>query len=319
MKSAIIGLGSIGSVHLKVLRELYGEPAAVCDIDERKLSDCSGSSCFTDYITMLDEVRPNVVHICTPHFLHAQMIVECLKRDINVLCEKPMCMKQEEIDIVLQAERQSKARLGICLQNRYNAPNVYARNYLSNKNIVSATANVIWHRDEKYYRSGSWRGKWATEGGGVLINQALHTLDLVQWISGMPEYVIANIANMTLRDEIEVEDTAFAKYSGGSEFTFFATVGSNKDFDVELSFRTDNEKIKILRNSVIINDEVISFSPDDSLYGKLCYGSGHKRLIADFYKCVESGEAFAVNGTEGAKVVKLILGAYESKGEKIKI
>ena len=319
MKSAIIGLGSIGSVHLKVLRELFGEPAAVCDIDNSKFSACPGSSHFTDYKAMLDEANPDVVHICTPHYLHAKMIVECLKRDTNVLCEKPMCMKREEIDIILNAEKNSKAKLGICLQNRYNAPNVYAKDYLIDKKILSATANVIWHRDEKYYRSGSWRGKWATEGGGVMINQALHTLDLVQWIYGMPEYVVASIANMTLRNEIEVEDTAFAKYSGGSDFTFFATVGSNKDFDVELNFRTDTERIKILRNSVMINDEVITFSTDDILYGKLCYGSGHKRLITDFYDCISADKEFAINGSEGANVVKLILSAYESKGEKIKV
>ena len=319
MKSAIIGLGSIGSVHLKVLRELFGEPQAVCDVNKDKFSMCPDSLHYINYIEMLDEVHPDIVHICTPHYLHAEMIIECLKRDINVLCEKPMCMKRDEINAILEAEKSSKAQLGICLQNRYNASNAYIKDYLADKKIVATTGNVIWHRDEKYYRSGAWRGKWNTEGGGVLINQALHTLDLVQWFTGMPEYVTANIANMTLKDEIEVEDTAFAIYSGNTDFTFFATLGSKKDFDVEINVRTEEEKIKVLVNSVIINDKTISFTTDDAIYGKLCYGSGHKRLIADFYDCISTNKPFAINGSEGAKVVKLILGAYASKGEKIKI
>lgn len=317
MKSAIIGLGMIGSVHTKVLRELFGEPYAVCDVIEEKFSDYPESLHYTDYKTMLDKAEPEVVHICTPHYLHAEMIVECLKRNINVVCEKPLCISKEEIEVILEAEKNSSAKLGICLQNRYNAPNVYVKDYLSDKQILSATGNVVWKRGEKYYNSAAWRGKWATEGGGVLINQALHTLDLMQWISGMPENVTATVSNLTLGDVIEVEDTAVALYSGTSNFSFFATVGSNKDFAVEMTFKTADETVKVLTDSVMINDRVITFNKDDAVYGKLCYGSGHKRLISDFYDCVKNGKKFAINGKEGSNVVRLILGAYESKGRKI--
>jgi len=319
MKNAIIGLGSIGRVHTKVVRELFGNPTAVCDIDTDKFADHADSTQYTDYKMMLDEVCPDVVHVCTPHYLHAEMIIECLRRDINVLCEKPMCIKREEIAEILAAEKASSAKLGICLQNRYNAPNAYVKDYMADKEILSATGNVVWHRDAAYYNSGAWRGKWATEGGGVLINQALHTLDLLQWISGMPESVTATVDNLTLKDEIEVEDTAFALYSGGAEFSFFATLGSRKDFGVEMTFRTKESTVKVLTDSVMINGETVSFEKNDSVYGKLCYGTGHKRLIEDFYNCVLNGKPFAIDGSEGAKVIKLILGVYESKGNKIKV
>lgn len=317
MKSAIIGLGMIGSVHTKVLRELFGEPYAVCDVIEEKFSEYPNSLHYTDYKAMLDEARPDVVHICTPHYLHAEMIIECLKRDINVLCEKPLCISKAEINAVLEAEKKSSAKLGICMQNRYNAPNVYVKDYLSDKQIISATGNVVWHRGEKYYNSAAWRGKWATEGGGVLINQALHTLDLMQWINGMPEYVTASVSNLTLDGIIEVEDTAVALYSGNSEFSFFATVGSNKDFNVEMTIRTADETIKVFTNSVMINEKIISFDKDDSVYGKLCYGSGHKRLVEDFYDCIATGKDFEINGEEASKVVRLILGVYASQGKKV--
>ena len=293
MKNAIIGLGVISNVHSKVLRELFGEPYAVCDIDTQKFSDYPNSEHYVDYKEMLDKVSPDIVHICTPHYLHANMIIECLKRDINVLCEKPMCISKDEILSISDAEKSSKAMLGICMQNRYNAANVYVKDYLADKEILSGSGNVVWHRDSKYYASGEWRGKWDTEGGGVLINQALHTLDLLQWIMGMPENVSAVMSNLTLKNEIEVEDTSFALYTGiKSNFSFFATNGSKKDFSVELKFRTKDEHIYVINDLVLINNKPVTFEQNDTVYGKLCYGSGHKRLISDFYDCVKTGRKF---------------------------
>lgn len=318
VKSAVIGLGIIGSVHVRVLQNLGHEIAAVCDTDESRFSEYSNILHCTDYIKMLDEVRPDAVHICTPHYLHSQMIIDALARDINVLCEKPMCINTDEIAKVLKAEAESKAQLGICLQNRYNAANRYVKEYLTGKTVLEAGGAVIWHRDGAYYDSGTWRGKLSTEGGGVLINQALHTLDLLQWLAGEPEYVTASISNLTLQDKIEVEDTVTALYSGGANFSFFATNGGALDLPVEITLRTSDDYIKLLPNEVLINGEHISFDRDTRIFGKSCYGTGHERLITDYYECVKTGNKFAIDGKEGAKVMRMILGAYSSNGQKIR-
>ncbi|MCI8487766.1 MAG: Gfo/Idh/MocA family oxidoreductase [Clostridia bacterium] len=317
IKTAIAGLGVIGSVHARILEENGCSPVAVCDLCAEKCEPYSYAEKYTDYARMLDECKPNIVHICTPHYLHADMIIEALNRNINVLCEKPLCISRDEITRILAAEKKSKAILGVCHQNRYNAENRFVKDYIKDKKIVCATANVVWRRDEAYYRSAEWRGRRDTEGGGVLINQALHTLDLMQWFAGFPERVTASVSNLTLPDIIEVEDTAFAVFSGGADFTFFATNGSRADFDVELTLKTSDGCVKVTPGKVLVNNELHAFTRDDRLFGKYCYGTGHDRLIKDFYDCVKKGKPFEINGEEGAKVVRLILAAYSSGGKTV--
>ncbi len=179
--------------------------------------------------------------------------------------------------------------------------------------------NVVWNRCKDYYAQAAWRGKWTTEGGGVLINQALHTLDLMQWLIGMPKTLSATISNLTLSKYIEVEDTASIVCSGDSKFTFFATNGGCCDFPVGVTIKTDTETIQVLKGKVVVSNAVYDFDRDKNVYGKCCYGTGHEGLIRDFYDCVLNNKKFDIDGLEASKVIKIILAAYKSKGQKIDI
>ena len=318
LRTAIVGYGTIGKVHVHVARK-YSELCAVCDVDTDKLTEFDPSICYSDYETMLESVRPDVVHICTPHYLHADMVVAALERGINVLCEKPLCIDLKDIDRILEAEKHSGAMLGVCMQNRYNAANLYAKKFAEENKIKSAHGLVVWHRDAAYYASGDWRGRWDTEGGGVLINQALHTLDLLIWICGQPTELVASVSNLTLSDCIEVEDTATLLCSGEHGFVFNATNGSSADCPVELTLFTEGGTVKVMPRQVLVGGELHSFEDSYSALGKACYGSGHEALITDFYDCVITKRKFAIDGAEGSKVVKVILAAYASRGKKIKI
>ncbi|MBE6701246.1 MAG: Gfo/Idh/MocA family oxidoreductase [Ruminococcaceae bacterium] len=322
MKSAIIGYGSIARTHAQIIKEI-GSIVAICDVkfdpDTKTIPECPDATCYTDYKLMLDEVKPDIVHICTPHHLHAEMIIEALGRDVNVLCEKPVCIKYEDIDRILDAEKKSKAKLGVCLQNRYNSVNRYIKEYLKDKKVTGGCGSVNWYRDKAYYDSEEWRGKKAFEGGGVLINQAIHTLDLLQWFCSMPESVMANITNMSLKDVIEVEDTANLFCYGDVDFNFFATIASPKSFPVEISLRADGKWIKVTPNFAVIDKELVTFENCEKYFLKECYGNGHKALISDFYNCVEKDIPFEIDGKEGTKALRIVLSAYESHGEKIKI
>lgn len=316
MRSAIIGYGNIAGLHAQVLAAQGHTIVAVCDCNENALKRAPGQSHYTDYVKMLDCEQIDVVHICTPHYLHAQMIIDALERNINVLCEKPLCIKEEDIPRILEAEKKSTAQLGVCQQNRYNAANLAVKAYLKGKKSLCGTASVTWHRDAAYYASGAWRGKWATEGGGVLINQALHTLDLVQWLVGMPEQLCASISCMTLSDAIEVEDSAMI-LAGTPErgFTFYATNGGSTDCPVELTICADGEWIKIMPRDVLYGDRHEHYDEGAVALGKACYGSGHGALIADYYDCVATGRRFEIDGAEASKVVRLVLAAYRSQGK----
>lgn len=319
MKTALVGLGVIGRVHYKVLTELGISVDAVCDVDGEKFKKFPDIPSYSDYIGMLEKVKPDVVHICTPHYLHADMIIEALSRNINVLCEKPLCIKEEDIPRILDAEKTSKGILGVCHQNRYNKEITFLKEYLKDKKVLSGHGNMVWHRDGEYYSKGAWRGKWQSEGGGVLINQALHTLDLLTWLIGMPEKVTARIDNFTLKNEIEVEDIASVICSGNAEFAFFATNGSKTSFPVSVTLKTQDEIIYVLPDKVITGTGVFDFEKESEVYGKSYYGTGHKGLINDFYGCVRTGKKFEIDGAESAKVVKIILAAYRSKGESVKV
>lgn len=325
MRTAVIGLGVIGKVHSKVLMMQNRNIVAFCDIDraaaERAAAEFAPEAeIYVDWREMLDRCKPDVVHICTPHYLHAEMVIEILGRNINALCEKPLCINEDQLEAVLRAEKASKAKLGVCQQNRYRFSNVYTKNYLKDKEILTAHGSVVWHRAEEYYNSAAWRGTVDREGGGVLINQALHTLDLLEWFCGEPEYALAKADNLSLKGVIEVEDTLSAVYSGKSNFSIFATNASKDNMPVEVSIKLKSgEFIKVLPNMVIIDGEVITENSSYPLLGKLCYGNGHDPLISDFYRCIAENDDFPINGEEGAKVIKLILAAYRSKGDVVRV
>ena len=130
MKTAIIGMGVISKVHRSVLSEQNKNIVAVCDVKAEKASDLPNVPFYTDYKEMLEKEKPDVVHICTPHYLHAEMVIYALEHNINVLCEKPLCMKKEEIARILEAEEKSSAQLGVCFQNRYKYCNAYVKEFL---------------------------------------------------------------------------------------------------------------------------------------------------------------------------------------------
>ena len=318
MKAAIIGLGVIGKVHAEILSKQGVEVVAVCDVDPSRCAVIPSARAYTDYRELYRRERPDVVHVCTPHYLHADMVVDALNAGINVLCEKPLCIRKEDIPRILEAERESSAQLGVCLQNRYNESTRYALKYLESKRILNAVGSVVWHRDAAYYASGDWRGKRETEGGGVLINQALHTLDLLSLFVGMPSFVTSTVDNLTLRGQIEVEDTAFALYSGGAEFSLLATVGSSVDYPATVTVKTEDETLTVYPDRVTVGNSAVDFS-GETVYVKPCYGSSHEALIADFYSCVSGGRRFSIGGEEGAKVVRLILSTYLSGGKKVPI
>ncbi len=326
MRSAIIGLGVVGCVHLQILAAQKRCVAALCDINKEAMSAAAASYCpntpiYTDWITMLDEISPDAVHICTPHYLHAEMIITCLDRGIHVLCEKPLCMKPRELSEILAAQERSGAQLAVCQQNRYKPSFRFVKEYLTDKKIRAAHGTLAWSRGEDYYNSAEWRGTTAYEGGGVLINQALHTLDLLRELCGDPEYVVSGKDNLTLRGVIEVEDTLSASFFGKTPFTFFATNTGSMDLPPQIQIvLEDGENVVWMPDTVLAGGVANRFSAEpDRILGKSCYGSEHATLIDDFYTCIQSGRPFPIDGTEAARVMRLIFAAYESGGNKVKI
>ncbi len=284
----VVGYGAIGPVHASAIAHTESARLyAVCDADPERAARCVqeyGVKDYRDYDEMLLDPLVDAVHICTPHYLHFSMIRKALAAGKQVVTEKPITMTRQEYRELLTLPGAE----GVCcvLQNRLN-PCVREMKRIADSGelgkILTARGLLTWNKDMNYYGHDAWRGKWATEGGGVLINQAVHTMDLFLYITGKVQAVRAQMNNFDL-PEIEVEDTlaAFMRLSGGGRGVFFASnaygVNSTPMFEVVFEKGTLHyEGRKLFRDGEKIEED------DQPVLGKGYWGKGHEGLIKDFY------------------------------------
>ena len=326
MKVAVIGIGAISSAHISALLSSGQQIVALCDVQTQKCERANeqynlSAKIYSDYKQMLDSESLDAVHICTPHYLHAEMVCNALRRNINVLCEKPLAINLEQLTDIENAVKSSSAQLGVCFQTRFNSSVLFVKDYLKDKQIECASSSLIWQRTAGYYAQAKWRGTWAQEGGGVMINQAIHGLDLLQWLCGMPESVLAHLSNVSLKDEIEVEDTAFClfKMKNGAKIVVNATNAASFSFHVRYTFRASGHTVEIIDDNILIDGNLITKRGNYPIVGKEVWGTGHFDLIKNFYHCLKRGEKFSIGFEEGKNAVLLVLAIYRSNGCEIEI
>ena len=311
----LIGCGGISAVHAAVLGELANTQLIACAdlIPER--AGRYGCAAYTDWQKMLDETRPDAVHLCTPHYLHPIMAQEAAQRGIAVFTEKPPAIDKDGWEQI----RQSALRVpvGICFQNRYHPHIQTCRQYIENGafgRLRGMRAFVTWNRSAGYYAAADWKGKWATEGGGALINQAIHTLDLLVRFLGTPDQAEATMGNHHLRNAVEVEDTAeIYLQKDGVPALLYASNAYSQDAPVliELHFeqaviRLEGDVMTILQNG---EKREISSKTDPAL-GKSYWGAGHKACIADFYRCIEEGAPYMNDPSSCEATMQTLLKLY---------
>ena len=328
MKAAIIGCGTIAAVHAESITMLEGASlAAAADIRPERTKAYAGKygcRAFLSLEEMLEEEKPDVLHICTPHYLHVPMTEYALKRGVHVFCEKPPVISKEQLARLEKAVSEGPGRAGFCFQNRYNPSVLYVKELLASGKpgrIKGARGIVTWNRGEAYYTQSGWRGRLETEGGGALINQAIHTMDLLGVFLGKPVSVEAQTANHHLPGIIEVEDMmeAYIRYENAAA-CFYATTAYTEDAPPLIELSCENMVIRIEDQDVTIRyrdgrRERPTLDRKQAL-GKSYWGSGHMDCIADFYRCLETGERFAQD-LEGVRdTVRLMLASYASSQEK---
>jgi predicted dehydrogenase len=236
---ALIGLGNMGSQHLRDLSAMDGVVlAAVCDTDEAKAvaaSEKCGAPAFFDAETLLDSGLADGVVIATPHYDHTTIAIEAFRRKIGVLSEKPIAVHVRDARAMIAAYEAAKSDcpelvFTAMFQQRTQGNWMAAKRMIESGElgrIVRASWIITdWFRTQAYYDSGGWRATWSGEGGGVLMNQCPHNLDLFQWFVGMPERVTA-FAGIGKYHDIEVEDevTAYFEYSNGMVGHFITSTG----------------------------------------------------------------------------------------------
>ena len=325
----VIGCGAISGNHFKALRQVEGaQLVAVCDNQPDRLAkavEAQGVQGYADYHDLLADARVDVVHICTPHYLHHTMAIDALRAGKHVLCEKPMAIHLADAQAMAAAARESGRQLGVCFQNRYNGASKRIRQLLDGGElgaVVGGSAIVTWDRGEEYYRRDAWRGKWATEGGAVLINQAIHTLDLLRDFAGEISEVRCSMSAKRMGEVIEAEDTCdmLLTTGSGARLLFYASNCGVGNTPVQLSLKCEKGSILMLGNRVTVTwqdgrQESEDFSAGFT-WGKDYWGSGHGFLIEDFYRCLKAGEPFPIGPEEALKTTALLEAAYTADHAK---
>lgn len=325
MKVAVIGCGSVSKMHFKALHENPDtEIVAVADIKPDRANAKAlefGAKAYCDFDELINNEQLDCVHICTPHYLHTPMAVKALNKGINVLLEKPCSVSLEEVETLRKAQAESGKQLAVCFQNRYNPCVCEAKRIITSGEmgkVKSVRAFVTWHRTKDYY-SDDWHGTLDKECGGVLINQSIHTMDLVQYLGGDCKKVTAHVSNDSLKGIIEVEDTAsvLLELNDGVNAVFYATLAYADNSDVFIDVSLENGKLRIEGEKLFVTDangciSEATIKADTVYHGQHYWGSGHSSLINDYYYCLKSGKKFEIDAFEGGKAAQIVAACYKS-------
>ena len=329
---AVTGLG-VGKGHAKAaLNSKNGKLIAVCDLIPEKLEkakkDYGDILTYTDFDEMLKNPDIEIVSICLPSGMHAEFAVKALEAGKHVLVEKPVDITAEAAEKIEAARIKTGLKAGVIHQNRFNAcmkPMKEAIDSGRLGKIFLGTFAVKWYRTQEYYDNGGWRGTWDMDGGGSLMNQAIHTVDLMQWLMGDVECVTANMG--VFNHVIETEDmtASLIKFKNGASATFVSTTcaypGLSTDIQVygtKGSIEVDGDRLKLWRIEGEDEDEGKSMI---DLYGE-GNGSataldptlvvGHATQVNDIIDAVLFDRDPLIVPTDAIKSVKIANAIYES-------
>jgi predicted dehydrogenase len=331
IKFAVIGCGSIGQRHVAVIdAEPNAELVAICDVDKAKCNKLSSLykdvKVYSEYKKLLAEKNIDIVNICTPHGLHAQMAIDAANAKKNILVEKPMALTVTDCKKMITAAKKNKVELMVMKQNRFNVPIALTKQAIDSGRlgkIFMVQANVMWNRHQEYYSSSNWRGKKSLEGGS-LHTQVSHFIDLMIWWFGD---VVSAYTNLdTKNHKIEIEDCGISSVifaSGVMGSIFWTTCVYNKNYEGSLTIIAENGTIKIggqYLNKIEFWDvksmplpENISFTDKPNEYGKYQgTSSNHDKVVSEVIKKLLHERHHVVEGDEGIKTIEAIEMIYKN-------
>lgn len=324
LRIGVVGLGVISKKHIEAIQRLeFAELAAVCDIDPSKKNKVPGVPFFEDLEDMLQTKELDCLNICLPHDLHVPAILLAKRYGVNVFVEKPIGLNTEDI---ANLQDISGIKVGVCLQNRYNPTTLKLKEIIAGKKyggFKGCKAVVTWNRGPDYYSKDPWRGSISRAGGGTMLSQAIHTIDLMYLFGGRPSWV-KGLAGNLLREEIEVEDTACAHigFDNGGSGIFYSSVTHcfNSFIEFEVVFE---EAVMTIQDGRLIlfqgtDQKVLAedmSSGDETFY----YGTSHKAAIEAFYQAIINDTDDYISIEEGSWSVKICESVMESSrtGERV--
>ncbi len=331
---AVLGLG-IGMAHAEAVASCDGaELVALCDIDEKRLEAASlqypGARLYRDFEELIADGDVDIVSICLPSGLHGEFAVRAMRAGKHVLVEKPIEITPERAETIDRVARETGMTAGVVHQNRFNL-NMYPIKEAVDSGrlgrLFLGTFGVKWYREQKYYDRGGWRGTWELDGGGSLINQSIHTVDLMQWLMGDVESVTSVMDICGHRIETEDMTASLIKFKSGATATFVSTTCAYPGISTEIMLYGTNGTIEAdgdtVRTWKLADSEDEDGEEEDILE---CYGKGnrhaskqepgkafgHEHVVHDMIAAVREGRAPQVTPSEAVKSVRIVSAIYES-------
>ena len=313
IRFGIIGAGMIGPFHAEAISQLdEAELIGVATTREKTakpFAEKFGAKVwYTDYHKLLRREDIDVVNICTPPFLNEEIAVAAARAGKHVIVEKPMAINLTEADRMITACRKSKVKLSVIFQTRFNESAQRIKKIIDEGKfgkLIMGDAYVKWFRTQEYYDSAAWRGTWDKEGGGALINQAIHTIDLLQWFMGEVDSLYALID--TAIHKIEVEDVAVAvlKFKSGAMGVIEGSTAIYPGLPRRLGIHGERGEEKVRG----FKDKKLGDTSSDPTHHSI---ENHKLQIRDFVEAVKEDREPFVSGLEGRKSLEIIRGIYKS-------
>ena len=347
LKTGIIGCGKVADIHAAAFAAIEKSVfTAVCDKNENRAQAFArkyGVKAYFDVAEMVRKEKLDVVTVCTPHPVHRESTVEALKAGANVLVEKPLASSLEDCDIMLSAAREAGKQIATMSQRRFYSPCMRLKKAIDSGKIgqpVLGTVFMFGWRDEAYYKSDSWRGTWNGEGGGVLVNQAPHQLDLLQWFMGDEIEEIYGVCENLNHPYIEVEDTAIAilRFKNGGigniivsnsqKPGIYGKVHIHGSNGASLGVQTDGGAMFIAGMTNILEPPVNDLwtvpgeenklrewiKEDSDIFNSVNSIEYYHRLqIEDFVNALINGKKPLVTGEEGRVTVEIFTAIYRSQ------
>lgn len=325
----ILGGGGISQTHARAAQTIKGaQIVAFCGQNADKvaqLADSFGGAAYTDTDAFLNHQPLDLVLIGSPSGLHAEQGIAAARRGLHVLVEKPLAITTSQADALTAACDAAGVRLGVFFQDR-TAPDVRRLKELVDTgalgNLLLASARVKWYRPPEYYAASRWRGTLALDGGGALMNQGVHTVDLLLWLMGDVRTIWAKAK--TALHRIEVEDTVVASFEfmNGAIGTLEATTAAFSGYPRRLEI-TGAQGTAILENDSLIAVDLrdstmkvetaaANLPSERSASALISDSSGHRRVLEDFLRAIETGSEPLCNGRQGRRSVELIEAIYQS-------
>lgn len=326
VRLGIVGIGNMGSAHVGWIPDIKGlELRAICDIDESKMDRFPDIPHYSDSRIMIRSGQIDAILVCTPHYDHTTIGIDALEQGLHVLLEKPISVHKADCQRLIQAyENHGKDKVFGAMFNQRTDPHYQAiRRLVQSGELgeIQRTNWIItdWFRTETYYASGGWRATWGGEGGGVLLNQCPHNLDLFQWICGMPNRVRA-FCGFGKYHDIEVEDevTAYLEYPNGATGCFVTTTGEAPGTnrleivgdrgkvvyaDGQIVFtRTEQSVSEVKRTSKELFASVPTWKCEIPANG---YGRQHQGILQNFADAIEKDAELLAPAVEGIHSVEL--------------